>query len=216
MSAAAKPTMGYFTRSPRSAQDNSWHLEPGCPDLAEALTRALSPEIASRAATSTEELTLTCAELGRRACTACTYDVLLDELARDARADSADGYHTLECAARGHGGTGDCAVCQTLTRYANRRRILNATTDNGHVSLLRDGTLRPNPNYALAHAMRLLLDGTATRPDLPAISAPVWAAAATLVGHHDLTTALSAALGLLAPPPPLTRRAYQAGRAPRG
>ena len=200
---AAKVATGYFADSPRSAQDNAWHLDPDCPYLVETLTRALDPDATSRDARCAKELALTCAELGRRACTACAYDELLDELARDVRADSADGYHTLECTAW-HTGTHDCTVCQTLTRYARRRGLLNATTDDGHVSLLRAGTLRPEPDYALAHAMRLLLDGTATRPDLPAISAPVWAAAATLTGHHDLTTALLAALGLLAPPP--TRR----------
>ena len=200
---AAKVVTSYFADSPRNARDNAWHLDPDCPDLAEALTRALSPDAASRDAGSAKELALTCAELGRRACTTCAYDELLDELARDVRADCADGYYSLECTAW-HTGTHDCTVCQTLTRYARRRGLLNATTDDGHVSLLRAGTLRPEPDYALAHAMRLLLDGTPSRPGLPAISGPVWAAAATLTGNQSLLTALLAGLGLLAPPP--TRR----------
>ena len=200
-----KGAHGFFTEAPRSAQDNAWHLDPNCPALTEALVRsaALAPNATSLAAPSAGALALIFVELGRRSCLTCAYDALLDGLLAELAApdDGSGGYHSIECI-EWHTAGVECARCQTLTRYADQRGLLSATAADGHISLLRAGTLTPNPNYVLSHAMHLLLDGTTGRPDLPAISAPTWAVAAMLADNQSLLTALTAAVGLLTPPGP--------------
>jgi len=124
-------------------------------------------------------------------CPCCALPAALDALA--ARAEPG-GYHTLTCANPNH--RKRCITCGTLNRYA-QRWAYPATTRDGRATILAPGALPAS--YAgdreLLETHLVIWDSTTADP--PAVTGPIWAAAASLLSWATtLGEALTAATGL--------------------
>jgi len=134
-------------------------------------------------------------------CRTCALPATLDDLAAGV---VGPGFHALVCASY-HDAYHDsytCPTCWALTGYAATRHLLVATRASGHVAILAGGTLR----LALASVDHVTSDAISVQaapwPDPPQVSAPMWYAAAQLLGARTtLRRALETASALFSAPP---------------
>jgi len=163
----------------------AWHLDPTCPELDPNKNRTAT-------AASLLELAWAQCDRGLTPCPTCLYDVLLDDVAAHG---AEPGHHFLVC--DGWHTPAGCDQCTSLAAYAARRGAPVATI-GGRVAILRAGAVRL-PTHCLS-MLRVDVHSThGERP--PAITAPMWVAAAALIARGaQLATALTCAAALYDPP----------------
>jgi len=181
------PVTGFVSNAGRT-----WHADAACPAMG-------GPTTATVHGATFSALAWDSAADGILRCHDCTLPVVLDEVADRS---NEPGYHALACDTlhcdRLHDGTG-CPRCAALTRYGRQSGALIGRIGE-RTAILRTGAGRLPAPYLNMWYLEL---HTAHGEHLPTITAPMWVAAAALLGgrfaEHRLGEALTCAAGLYTP-----------------
>jgi len=171
---------GYVVSPTRTAR--TWHLDYGCPHLSGRDRISYQARTGGMADLVRDQRTD-----GRSPCRRCALPAVLDNLSAAA---TRPGYHYLSCDDWHDRST--CSTCTSLSKYAASRPGVLATTLNCRVIILLGGAVNGWGGYNHAGDLNV----ASTDADGPAaVTAPMWAVAAKLLGP---ATTLGAALGAAA------------------